>query len=237
MLSITTTTAVPRQPSSCFRPLEDTLARAVLTFCLDGADALMYATIKGAQGAVEALRLIIESKPGASGCDAATRKLEGVFLTGLSRWGRKPGNRALQVFRRSLEGWHARLDCLPSLDWHGLEDWFTMDGSQWIIGPQDSAWPAQLEDLSTHKDWAAPLCLWGVGSMAALTSCPSPVAVVGSRGVTDYGRTVAREVALRAAADGHLIVSGGAMGADAAAHWGCGLWLAGFYLLRFYPTG
>ncbi len=95
-----------------------------------------------------------------------------------------------------------------------------MDGSQWIIGPQDGAWPAQLEDLSTHKDWAAPLCLWGVGSMAALTSCPSPVAVVGSRGVTDYGRTVAREVALRAAADGHLIVSGGAMGADAAAHWG-----------------
>lgn len=60
MLSITTTTAVPRQPSSCFRPSEDTLARAVLTFCLDGADALMYATIKGAQGAVEALQLIIE---------------------------------------------------------------------------------------------------------------------------------------------------------------------------------
>ena len=59
-----------------------------------------------------------------------------------------------------------------------------------------------------------------VSEPPALTSCPSPVAVVGSRGVTDYGRTVAREVALRAAADGHLIVSGGAMGADAAAHWG-----------------
>lgn len=199
---------------------EDTLARAVLTFCLDGADALMYATIKGSQGAAEVLQLIIGSRPGAAGRDAAMRKLEGVFLTGLSRWGRKPGSRALQAFHRSLDGWHARLVRLPSLDWRGLEGWFTMDGSQWIIGPQEDAWPAQLEDLSTRKDWAAPLCLWGVGDMHALTSCSAPVAVVGSRGVTDYGRTVAREVAMRAAADGHLVVSGGAMGADAAAHWG-----------------
>lgn len=219
-MSIATTTGVQRRSASCSVPLEDTLARAVLTFCLDGADALMYATIKGARGAAEALQLIIESKPGGAGCDAALRRLEGVFLTGLSRWGRKPGSRALQAFHRSLDGWHARLDHLPSLDWRGLEGWFTMDGAQWIIGPQDAVWPTQLEDLSTRKDWAAPLCLWGVGDMHALTSCSSPVAVVGSRGVTDYGRTVAREVAMRAAADGHLIVSGGAMGADAAAHWG-----------------
>lgn len=208
------------RPSAGGRVPEDTLARAVLTFCLDGADALMYATIKGARGAAETLRLVIESRPEAAGHDAAMRELEGVFLTGLSRWGRKPGNRALQVFRRSVAGWHARLRCLPSLDWHGLEGWFTMDGTQWLIGPRDAAWPVQLEDLSTHKDWAAPLCLWGVGSMDALTSCQSPVAVVGSRGVTDYGRSVAREVAMRAAADGHLVVSGGALGADAAAHWG-----------------
>ncbi|KFI70437.1 putative DNA protecting protein DprA [Bifidobacterium merycicum] len=202
------------------RPREDALARAVLTFCLDGADALMYATVKGAGNAAEALRLLIESLPGTAGCDAAMRKLEGTFLVGLSRWGRKPDNRAIKVFRRSVEGWHARLGVLPSLDWHGLEGWFTMDGSQWLIGPQDDVWPAQLADLSTHKDWAAPLCLWGMGDERALTSCASPVAVVGSRGVTDYGRRVAREVAARAAADGHLIVSGGALGTDAAAHWG-----------------
>ncbi|MBW3095323.1 DNA-protecting protein DprA [Bifidobacterium sp. 64T4] len=202
------------------RPREDALARAVLTFCLDGADALMYATVKGAGNAAEALRLLIESLPGTAGCDAAMRKLEGTFLVGLSRWGRKPDNRAVKVFRRSVEGWHARLGVLPSLDWHGLEGWFTMDGSQWLIGPQDAAWPAQLTDLSTHKDWAAPLCLWGMGDARALTSCASPVAVVGSRGVTDYGRLVAREVAARAASDGHLIVSGGALGTDAAAHWG-----------------
>ena len=169
------------------RPQEDALARAVLTFCLDGADALMYATVKGAGNAAEALRLLIESLPGTAGCDAAMRKLEGTFLVGLSRWGRKPDNRAIKVFRRSVEGWHARLGVLPSLDWHGLEGWFTMDGSQWLIGPQDDVWPAQLADLSTHKDWAAPLCLWGMGDERALTSCASPVAVVGSRGVPITG--------------------------------------------------
>ena len=47
------------RPSAGGRVPEDTLARAVLTFCLDGADALMYATIKGARGAAETLRLVI----------------------------------------------------------------------------------------------------------------------------------------------------------------------------------
>ena len=44
--------------------------------------------------------------------------------------------------------------------------------------------------------------------------------VVGSRGVSEYGRQSAHELAKQAARAGHLIVSGGALGTDAAAHWG-----------------
>ncbi|NEG54724.1 DNA-processing protein DprA [Bifidobacterium platyrrhinorum] len=200
-------------------PDRDTLARATLTYCLDGADALMYAAIAGTGDAAETLRLIIESRPDAGGSTASAR-LDHVFATGLARWGRRVTPQAMTAFHNALAGWHARLPSLPTLDWETLAAWFTMDGRQWIIGPTSPHWPHQLQDLSTRKDWASPLCLWGIGDERALTSCPKPVAVVGSRGANEYGRSIAREVARKAASDGHLVVSGGALGADAAAHWG-----------------
>ncbi|PLS26219.1 DNA-processing protein DprA [Bifidobacterium parmae] len=203
-------------------PDRETLARATLTYCLDGADAIMYATIKGAGSGTEALRLIIGSRPGNAGAAAATarRTLDHVFAVGLARWGSKVTPQGTRAFHKALAGWHARLDTLPTLDWEHLDGWFTMDGAQWIIGPTSPYWPHQLQDLSTRRDWASPLCLWGVGDVRALVSCAKPVAIVGSRGATDYGRAVARDVAMRCAASGHLIVSGGALGTDAAAHWG-----------------
>ena len=198
----------------------ETLARATLTFCLDGADALMYALLKGSGSAGEALELVIASRASGHERDDALHRLDSAFATGLSRWGRKPTTQAFGVFHRALDAWQARLDLLPSLDWRHLDDWFTMDGTQWIIGPDSALWPRQLTDLSTRKDWAPPLCLWGIGDVCALTCCDSPVAMVGSRGVNDYGRGVARDMAAIAASDGHVVVSGGALGADAAAHWG-----------------
>lgn len=198
----------------------EALARATLTFCIDGADALLYAALKGAGSAQEVLDLIIASRSDAPERTEALHQLDQVFATGLSRWGRKPTPQALQAFHRALDGWHARLAQLPCFNWQQLGDWFTMGGRQWIIEPSSAFWPRQLMDLSTRKDWAPPLCLWGIGNAGVLRSCDSPVAVVGSRGVNNYGRDVAREVALRAASDGHLVVSGGALGADAAAHWG-----------------
>lgn len=201
-------------------PDVETLARAALTFCLDGADALMYALIKGAGAPSVALDLILASRTGSPQANASDSRLDQLFALGLARWGRRVNARGMDAFHRALAGWRARLEALPSSDWRTLTGWFTMDGRQWIIAPHTPYWPMQLQDLSTRRDWAAPLCLWGIGDATALTSCEQPLAVVGSRGVTDYGREVAREIAFRAASDGHLIVSGGAMGADAAAHWG-----------------
>ena len=43
---------------------DETLARAVLTFCLDSADAMMYALVKGTGPAASALQLIADSGPG-----------------------------------------------------------------------------------------------------------------------------------------------------------------------------
>lgn len=208
-------------------PDRETLARATLTFCLDGADALMYALVKGAGSPSLALELIMEARSAADNPSAAVaargtalNQLDRTFALGLARWGRRVNARGMGVFHRSLVGWMTRLDALPTPDWPSLAEWFTMGGRQWIIAPHTPYWPDQLQDLSTRSDWAAPLCLWGMGDADALTGCDQPLAVVGSRGATGYGCDMAREIALRAAADGHLIVSGGAMGVDAAAHWG-----------------
>lgn len=205
--------------SSTIRPAtidDDTLARAILTFCIDSADALLFATIKGAGDAVTALRLIADEKSGTRN----RNKLDEVFATGTAKWGRKVNTRGMGSFRHGLERWRERLHQLPSNDKKELEDFFTVNGSQWIIGPTSPYWPAQLDDLSIRKDWASPLCLWGIGDPGALASCPQPLAVVGSRGADDYGRYVAKTIAGKAAEQGHLVVSGGAFGIDAAAHWG-----------------
>ncbi|WP_434735000.1 DNA-processing protein DprA [Bifidobacterium tibiigranuli] len=234
------TVALPSSQPRVSPPDAETLARATLTFCLDGADALMFALLKGAQNAQTVVALLREAtsdmaqssqpksgpKAGPSKTNLsntsmhAQRELEAMFATGIARWGRSVDHRGMQVFRRALHRWLNRFTQLPGHDPQLLSDWFTMDGSQWIIAPHSRYWPSQLADLSTRKDWAAPLCLWGHGEPSSLVACPKPIAIVGSRGVSEYGRSVAHDIALQAATDGHVVVSGGAFGTDAAAHWG-----------------
>ena len=201
---------------------DETLARAVLTFCLDSADAMMYALIKGTDSAASALQLISDSGPGnhESVVKAACSSLDAAFINGVTRWGRTVNARAMASFHGSLVSWQHRLTALPSKNPDSLRDWFTAEGAQWIIAPHHPCWPQQLADLSLRTDWAAPLCLWGKGDPQSLVSCSEPVGIVGSRGVSDYGRQSAHELALHVARAGHLVVSGGALGADAAAHWG-----------------
>ncbi len=201
---------------------DETLARAVLTYCLDSADAMMYALIRGTGSAAIALQLIHDSGPGnhEGVVAAACASLDTAFIDGITRWGRTVNSRGMSSFHGSLASWQQRLASLPCKDPEELRHWFTVDGTQWIIAPHHPYWPKQISDLSLRTDWATPLCLWGKGDPQALVSCPSPVAIVGSRGVSDYGRQCAYEIARQSARSGHLIVSGGAMGADAAAHWG-----------------
>ena len=68
---------------------DETLARAVLTFCLDSADAMMYALVKGTGSAASALQLIADSGPGnhENVTAAACTSLDAAFINGVTRWG------------------------------------------------------------------------------------------------------------------------------------------------------
>jgi DNA processing protein len=96
-----------------------------------------------------------------------------------------------------------------------------MDASQQcrahVVIPGDEMWPDALNDLQTRCPWV----IW----MRGVPSSPSvkpkySVAIVGARAATNYGTTVAYEIAADLAAEGVLVVSGGAFGIDAAAHRG-----------------
>jgi len=82
-----------------------------------------------------------------------------------------------------------------------------------IVTPADAAYPERLRDLSSM-----PLALYVFGSVAAL-SMPS-VAIVGTRRLSAYGAECADRFAAGLAQAGWSVVSGLALGADAAAHSG-----------------
>ena len=79
---------------------DETLARAVLTFCLDSADAMMYALVKGTGSAASALQLIADSGPGnhENVTAAACTSLDAAFINGVTRWGRTINARGMASF-------------------------------------------------------------------------------------------------------------------------------------------
>ena len=83
----------------------------------------------------------------------------------------------------------------------------------WEVSPDDEAFPDSLRQMEEP-----PNVLYGIGDISVLsTMC---LAVIGTRKATPYGLTVA-EMAGRIAAESDItLVSGGAMGCDAAAHRG-----------------
>lgn len=142
---------------------DETLARAVLTYCLDSADAMMYALIKGIGSATHTLQLLADSGPGnhENVTTAACKTLDAAFINGITRWGRSINSRGMASFHGAMVSWQHRLTTLPSTDPDELKDWFTVGGTQWIVAPHHPCWPSQLADLTMYTDWAAPLCLWG----------------------------------------------------------------------------
>lgn len=207
-------------------PDADALARAVLASCADGCDALMYAALKGYGDAVALCTdlvhaLLGDADSGGLPPAGALQPLDDHFAAGLARWGKRLTAQGLKAFHRAVCRWRSRFVARPfSLDEQSIWAWATQGGEWWIAAPSCPQWPSQLDDLAVRADWAPPLCLWGVGRPEALASCPAPIAIVGSRAVTPEARAVGRQLACNAAMEGHLVVSGGAIGADASAHQG-----------------
>lgn len=84
-----------------------------------------------------------------------------------------------------------------------------------VLHRADPRWPASLVDLGG----AQPHCLWVRGDPALLAAAgDGGVAVVGARASTAYGEHVAADIVAALAAEGRVIVSGGAFGIDAVAH-------------------
>ncbi|MDN6803492.1 MAG: DNA-processing protein DprA, partial [Bifidobacterium mongoliense] len=106
-------------------PDHQTVSRALLTHCIDSADALMFATMKGSGDATEVARLLCAIHAGDTGRD----DLERLFARGLVRWGRRVTPSAIQAFRKALVRWLTRLDTLPCLDTEPLGDHFTNHGT------------------------------------------------------------------------------------------------------------
>ena len=259
-----TTNIANAQSADIYSIDNETLARAILTFCVDGADAIMYTLTIGTLNAasiVDALYSICESITKSKGkisskqleldlktnsyknntdssaddLDNAITKivknhpqikvLEKYFLEGLKIWGGKNADNKnevnnFSVLHKSVKKWCLRMQNLPFWDANKLKKWFSSNGSQWIISPKSKYWPKQLQDLATKCKVAPPLCLWGIGDPNALVQCNQPLAIVGSRGCNDYGYELSFTFAKSCAKKGHTIVSGGAYGIDAAAHWG-----------------
>lgn len=83
-----------------------------------------------------------------------------------------------------------------------------------LLCPGEPGWPGQLDDLGQ----ARPYALWVRGTADLRDLCGQSVAVVGSRAATAYGTHMCAEITTGLAADGWVIVSGGAYGVDATAH-------------------
>ncbi len=83
-----------------------------------------------------------------------------------------------------------------------------------LVTVQDALYPARLRQI-----YDAPLLLYGKGAMP-LFDDEAAIAVVGTRKNTPYGVHCAEQLGYEMAKQGALIVSGLAMGIDAAAHAG-----------------
>ena len=84
----------------------------------------------------------------------------------------------------------------------------------WVLTPEDALYPLSLRHMT-----GCPAALYARGVMPDLDSTPT-VAVVGTRRASSDGWREAYSLAAGLAAGGMVVVSGGAVGIDAAAHSG-----------------
>ncbi len=108
----------------------------------------------------------------------------------------------------------ARARWLPRRDDHRHPLVLARRAGARLIAPTDPEWPSRLDDLGAH----APHLLWARGSTDVLSAPAHAAAIVGARAATAYGTHAAFEIGADLAASGVTIVSGAAVGIDAAAH-------------------
>lgn len=85
-----------------------------------------------------------------------------------------------------------------------------------LLGRNDPGWPTQLDDLGAGR----PYGLWTLGPVSLRPALLRSVAIVGSRTASSYGAHVAGDLGADLAERGWAVVSGAALGIDAAAHRG-----------------
>lgn len=85
-----------------------------------------------------------------------------------------------------------------------------------LLCPGDPEWPTTLDDLGSGR----PYALWLRGPGDLRYSCLRSVAMVGSRAASPYGLRTTSDFASDLADEGWTVISGGALGIDAAAHRG-----------------
>ena len=136
------------------------------------------------------------------------------------------GDRGLN---RAVQRWRQRCESAVSARSVGGD-------SLGFLMPGDELWPRRLDDLGESR----PLGLWYQGDPRVLARMG--LGIVGSRDASAYGRRIATDLAFELASAGLSIVSGGALGIDAAAHRGA-LAADGYTVAvaaggadRFYPA-
>ena len=85
-----------------------------------------------------------------------------------------------------------------------------------ILTPEDVDWPQSLNDLA-----APPIALLIKGQRENLIRLENSISIVGTRNPTSYGARIAGDFGVGVADHEWAVVSGGAIGIDAAAHKGC----------------
>ena len=139
------------------------------------------------------------------------------------------------TFQIGRERWKSRLS-FSSVQ-RAIQSMHNMRG--FILTPLSQQWPEQLRDLKFH----APMALWVRGTEFSLSSLSNSVAVVGSRGSSNYGDSATETMTAALVGKNLSVVSGGAYGIDAVAH-RTALALKGNTVAvmaggvdRLYPTG
>lgn len=167
--------------------------------------------------------------------DAQPRHLDpGERLSWLRLWRSEGiGPRTFRILLKTYGSAEAALEAAPDLAGRGALSG-RRNGRRFVLFPEDDAAHELEGGISLGAELIAagepgyppllehihdpPPLIWLKGRKEAVEK--PPIAIVGSRNASAFGRKLTREMAAQLSAEGYLIVSGLARGIDAAAHEG-----------------